>query len=136
MNPFVVVDTNVWISGLFWHGVPKEVIDRFEEQKITPCFSAETFVEWEEKIPLAASLFNNLPVYVRYRRLIIKRAMFVRPQEHVTVCRDPKDNQFLDVAVASNAQFLVTGDKDLLSLKKFRTTRILTPRRFLEEVSF
>lgn len=133
MNPFVVVDTNVWISGLFWHGVPKEIIDRFEEQKIIPCFSAETFVEWEEKVPLAASLFKNLPVYVRYRRLIVKRAMFVRTKEHVAVCRDPKDNQFLDVAIASEALFLITGDKDLLSLKTFRTTRIITPREFLKQ---
>lgn len=132
MNPLVIVDTNAWISGLFWQGVPKEIVDRFEEQKITPCFSAETFVEWEERVLLAANLFKNLPVYVRYRRLITKRAMFVRPKVHVTVCRDPKDNQFLDVAIASEAAFLVTGDKDLLSLKKFRTTGILTPRKFLD----
>ena len=49
MNLRVVLDTNVWISGLFWYGAPKEVTDRFAADKITPCFSIETFAEWEER---------------------------------------------------------------------------------------
>lgn len=133
MNLLVVVDTNVWISGLFWHGAPTAVVDRFEGEEIIPCFSFETFREWEEKVLHIAQEFHRMPVYVTYRRLIVRRAVLVEPDEHVTVCRDPKDNQFLDVAVASEAPFLVTGDKDLLILKSFRTTRILTPREFLKQ---
>lgn len=133
MNPLVVIDTNVWISGLFWHGTPTAVVDQFEAEEITPCFSFETLTEWEEKVLHIAKEFHRMPVYVTYRRLITHRAVLVEPESQVTVCRDPKDNQFLDVAVASNAPFLVTGDKDLLSLKTFRTTRIFTPRQFLDE---
>lgn len=133
MNPLVVIDTNVWISGLFWHGTPTAVVDQIEAEEITPCFSFETLTEWEEKVLHIAKAFHRIPVYVTYRQLITRRGVLVQPDEHVIVCRDPKDNQFLDVVVASNARFLVTGDKDLLSLKIFRTTRILTPREFLKQ---
>lgn len=133
MNPLVVIDTNVWISGLFWHGTPTAVVDQIEAEEITPCFSFETFREWEEKVLHIAEKLHRLPVYIKYRRLIVHSALFIESTEHVTVCRDPKDNQFLDVALASSAPFLITGDKDLLSLKTFRTTRILTPRQFLDE---
>lgn len=133
MNPLVVIDTNVWISGLFWHGTPTAVVDQIEAEEITPCFSFETLGEWEEKVLHIAKAFHRIPVYVTYRQLIARRAVLVEPEEHVAVCRDPKDNQFLDVTIASSASFLVTGDKDLLSLKTFRTTRIFTPRQFLDE---
>ena len=46
-------------------------------------------------------------------------------------CRDPKDNQFLELAVNGQADFIVTGDEDLLVLHPFRAIPILTPRDFL-----
>jgi uncharacterized protein len=48
------------------------------------------------------------------------------------ICRDPKDEKFLELAVASNADYIVSGDKDLLVLNPFRHTLILTPREFLD----
>ncbi|MEK7119168.1 MAG: putative toxin-antitoxin system toxin component, PIN family, partial [Patescibacteria group bacterium] len=81
MNLRVVLDTNVWISGLFWYGAPKEVTDRFAADKITPCFSIETFAEWEEKVLLLAEKSHRMPAYVTYRRLIARRAVLVNPDE-------------------------------------------------------
>ena len=46
------------------------------------------------------------------------------------VCRDPDDIKILGLAVASNADYIVTGDKDLLVLKSFQNIPILTPRSF------
>ena len=48
------------------------------------------------------------------------------------LCRDPKDNMFLDLAYKSEADFIITGDKDLLTLKEFKKTQIITPRRYLD----
>ncbi|MBI3576937.1 putative toxin-antitoxin system toxin component, PIN family [Candidatus Gottesmanbacteria bacterium] len=131
MNRFAVVDTNVWISGIFWGGTPFKILKLFYDDLLTPYFSLETFSELEEKLSEAATSLRAMDRYVVYRNDVKRRAIFVQPIERVSVCRDPKDNQFLDVAVASAAPYLITGDKDLLSLKKFRTTTILSPRRFL-----
>ena len=47
------------------------------------------------------------------------------------VCRDPKDDKFLELAVNGAAQLIITGDADLLALHPFRRTEILTPARYL-----
>lgn len=55
----------------------------------------------------------------------------VQPDLHINVCRDPKDNKFLELAVASNASCIITGDKDLLILHPFRNIPILNAFDFL-----
>jgi predicted nucleic acid-binding protein len=49
----------------------------------------------------------------------------------VTLCSDPRDNKFLELALAGGAHWLVTGDRDLLEIGHFRGTTILTSREFL-----
>jgi putative PIN family toxin of toxin-antitoxin system len=65
------------------------------------------------------------------RDILNEKSNLVITHEKIAVCRDPKDNPVLECAVAGNADCIVTGDKDLLSLKSFRKISILTPREFL-----
>lgn len=60
--------------------------------------------------------------------------MKVDPGIEITACRDPRDNKFLELAVAAKAACIVTGDNDLLALHPFRSVPILSPSDFL--VSF
>ena len=55
----------------------------------------------------------------------------VTVETKITVCRDPKDNKFLELAIAGNASCIVTGDNDLLVLNPFNKIPILTPADFL-----
>jgi len=50
----------------------------------------------------------------------------------ITACRDPKDDKFLELAVAGRATHIVTGDSDLLALNSFQSIQILPPQSFLE----
>jgi uncharacterized protein len=59
-------------------------------------------------------------------------AQEVDPRMHVTDCADADDNRVLECALESRAQFLVTGDRDLLALHPYRGISILTPRQFLD----
>ena len=52
----------------------------------------------------------------------------------IRVCRDPKDDKFLVAAVEAAADFLVTGDQDLLALKQYEGARIVSPAAFLEQL--
>lgn len=54
----------------------------------------------------------------------------VTPDRKVKVCRDPKDDMFIEAALAGSAECVVTGDDDLLTLNKFETVRFITPRQF------
>jgi putative PIN family toxin of toxin-antitoxin system len=64
--------------------------------------------------------------------LIALRGELVTPTRTVKVCRDPTDDMFIEAALAGKAEVVVTGDKDLMTLKKFETVRFVTPRAFLE----
>ena len=59
-------------------------------------------------------------------------AEFIEVKSRVEVCRDEKDNFLLSLSKDSNADFLITGDNDLLVLKEFQSTKIITMAEFLE----
>jgi putative PIN family toxin of toxin-antitoxin system len=63
--------------------------------------------------------------------LVIRRGELVQPGRTITVCRDPKDNKFLEVAVAGRADVIVTGDEDLAVLDPFEGIPVIQPARFL-----
>ncbi len=131
MNCLVVIDTNVWISGLFWGGSTSKVIDLLEKEEVTACFSPETLKEWDDKVKLYGQKFTRIEVYFKYRNHIQKYGRFVYPIEKVTACHDEDDNRILEVAVASKAEFIITGDDDLLTLKKYKSIKIISPKEFL-----
>jgi putative PIN family toxin of toxin-antitoxin system len=56
----------------------------------------------------------------------------VEPEKHIEVCRDPKDDMFLEVAVAGKDTYIVSGDQDLLVLDPYENIRIVTPRDSLD----
>jgi putative PIN family toxin of toxin-antitoxin system len=64
--------------------------------------------------------------------LILLRGDVVKPKERITACRDPKDDKFLEVAVAGEADVIVSGDQDLLVLHPYAGIPILSPGAFLQ----
>jgi uncharacterized protein len=63
--------------------------------------------------------------------LLALRGRMAAPTEAIHVCRDPDDDNLLEAAVAGGAEYIVSGDMDLLAIHKFRTIRIVTPAAFL-----
>lgn len=72
----------------------------------------------------------------RFLATLIEKAVFPGIRDSFRVCRDPKDDKFLDLAVAGNADCIITGDADLLILDLFHGIPIVTPRRFLDDFPF
>lgn len=132
MISIAVIDTNVWISGLFWGGMPFRVLEKIYMGTVFSCFSLETFQEWNDEVKKLAEIAGRPDLYIRDKKLIEKNSLFFVPKAQVAICRDPKDNKFLEAALAASADFIISGDRDLISLKKFRNTRIITPVRFLK----
>ena len=59
-------------------------------------------------------------------------SVFVEVIRHVKACRDPKDDKFLELAANGEADYLITGDKDLLELAPFEGIPVITPKEFLD----
>lgn len=132
MNERFVFDTNSLISSfLFKDSLPRKAFS--QATKIGDIFaSTETFSEFKDV--LFRSKFDKyLKTNLRHEAYseIAERIIFVEISETITACRDPKDNKFLEVAVAAKASCIITGDNDLLVLNPFRNIPILNPSDFL-----
>ncbi|MFN4212450.1 MAG: putative toxin-antitoxin system toxin component, PIN family [Microgenomates group bacterium] len=60
------------------------------------------------------------------------KSIKINPPPQINICRDKKDNQILNLCFTGKANYLITEDKDLLILKKFKNTKIVAPKRFLK----
>jgi uncharacterized protein len=131
-----VVDTNVLISALlFKTSVPFLAIELVEKQGII-LYSEATLNELEQV--LNRKKFNKyLSLEDRQLFLLkfISSSQLVSITENITVCRDEKDNKFLELAISGNANVIVTGDMDLLVLNPFQAVEIVTPDQFIDRFS-
>ena len=132
----VVVDTSVLVSGLIRpQGPPGDILRSLRDGRFTVCYSHETLMEVVEV--LGRDFFRSkyhiqaedIEILVSLIRL---RGDAIVPTQKITDCRDPKDNKFLEAAVAGAADYLVSGDDDLLILNPYRGIPILSPAEFLE----
>lgn len=136
-EPRFVLDTNMIVSGLMSAvSSPGRALDKALSVG-RPLLSVAVFDELEEV--LGRARFDR---YVarqkrdRFLVILLEKAVFVSIAEPLQICRDPKDDKFLDLAVAGQAACLITGDADLLVLNPFQGIPIVTPRRFLDEFPF
>jgi putative PIN family toxin of toxin-antitoxin system len=128
----VVIDTNVWVSGLQFGRPGGATYESLERAKDRDTVALSDDLEAEiYRIP-------GLSLHWPPRRIrealavVMKRQIRVTLRRHVHVCRDPKDDLFLECAVLANADVLVTGDKDLLTLGSYAGTKIVTPIEYVE----
>ena len=148
-----VIDTNVLVSALlFSESVPGQVVTRALNSGTLLVSSAfirvfhpaepdprmdETWVSFPVELDGVLGR-DKLDRYVvrderdRFLGALVRESELVDIAEHVEVCRDPKDDRILELAVNGGAAAIVTGDSDLLVLDPFRGVRIVIPAAFLE----
>jgi putative PIN family toxin of toxin-antitoxin system len=133
-----VLDTNVVVSGLLWHGTPHALLDRVREGALTFISSPALLAELAEVIArpqfetiLARSNTSRERSLAEVRELteVIEPPPLAEP-----VCRDPDDDAVLALGVAANVDVIVSGDRDLLDLKSFHGIDIVTPAEALRRV--
>jgi len=130
----IVLDTNVLISGIFWKGNESRVLKKCQARDVENYISMDIFEEFirvlvqqkfgltEEEIDVTVSMVASFSTFIESK----KRFDIVK--------EDPGDNKFLECAYGANAEFLISGDKHLLTLKRFKGTEILSAREFLKEI--
>lgn len=131
----VILDTNLLISRVLTPSSPsaeyiRKIIDNCrllvsqatmdEFRAVLLRFQKKNYITSEELIRII-SAYNNL-------------AEWVPIMKQVEQCRDPKDNKFLELAVNGQAEYIITGDQDLLVMNPFCNTQIITARYFVESV--
>ncbi|MBN2037249.1 MAG: putative toxin-antitoxin system toxin component, PIN family [Chitinispirillaceae bacterium] len=132
----VVLDTNVLIS-YFWSSATCMRIVRalLLEDRFSAVISPAMIQEFDDVVsrPKIKRIIGELDAKL-FRREYLLSAIQVFPQKTVSLCKDPNDNMMLECAVESGADFLVSGDKDLLRLGSIGRTRIVTPAWFIDNI--
>lgn len=132
----VIFDTNIWISFLITNQF--NFLDNLlRNNKITLLFSQEFLEEFLEVVlrPKFQEYFTKEQVDELFY-LMNDFSEKIDIHSNTEICRDKKDNFLLDLAKDGNADYLITGDKDLLVLNPFENTKIITIREFKEIVVY
>jgi len=133
-NKNVILDTNLWIRFLI--SKDYSFLDNYVlKGKVKLIFSEELFGEFISitERPKFKKYFSKSDVD-KLIQTIDKYGILIKVTSEIKLCRDIKDNFLLNLAVDSNADFLVTGDKDLLEIKNIHKTNILTIRELMDEL--
>jgi len=127
--PKIVLDTNLIISALIFAGKPQQVYNLILEKQIIGITSPILLAELTEVL---TKKFNFELIRVEQLEKIIKKHFkMVIPKQTVKILQDIDDNRVLEAAAEDKCNYIVTGDKDLLTLKTFHQIKILTPNDFL-----
>jgi len=131
-KPRVVIDTNVFISGLNFAGKPGEVLELFIRGDIEVIISPFILSEIER---ILRERFDWIEGNIhRVLNRIKRQTILVHPKLKATVIkRKDDDNRILECAIEGKARYLISGDrKHLLPLKEYQGINILSPTEFLK----
>ena len=128
----VVVDTNVLISGVFFGGMPSQVLEAWRDGKIELVVSPDILEEYRRVGEELAARFPGVSLAPLLALLVMTAEIIEPPGLPEQVSRDPDDDKFIACALAGDCRCIVSGDKDLLEVSGYQGMRIVAPREFLE----
>jgi putative PIN family toxin of toxin-antitoxin system len=127
----VVIDTNIYISAIFWNGKPREVIDLGRDGKITIFTSLDIENEIAGKLKTTFKLAEE-----DVNQILLDFSTFTLPirisKQLIVVQDDPDDNKFIECAVECKANYIISGDRHLLNLKEYEGIKLIKSSDFLK----
>src|SRR3989338_6628 len=122
----VVLDTNVFVSGIHWSGASERVLrawmnNKFEVVSSLPIIEEIIRVLMGFKVPLEPEDISW------WESLILEKSMIVVPKEKIDIVTDPDDHKFVEAALEGKAQYIISQDKHLLVLREYRGGQVLPP---------
>jgi len=124
----IVLDANVVIAAFASRGLCESILElcfHSHEIVLSQELLDEILRNLRQKIKLSGGIVEDIDNFLREHSSIVSPIPLA-----ADLCRDPDDVKILGLAVAANADCIVTGDKDLLVLKQFQGVPIVTPRSF------
>ena len=129
----VILDTNVLVSGVFWRGPARRILELWMKGSLEVFVSLALLEEYEEVLnEIESKRASGLAE--GWRMFVAEHATLVHASKVYKICRDPDDDEVLNCAAAARADFVVSGDKDLLVLKRLPDFKIVSPSDFLKRL--
>jgi putative PIN family toxin of toxin-antitoxin system len=128
----IVLDTNVFFSGVFFGGTPGIIVAAWQDNRFTLAVSLEILTEYERVANELAAKYRGVNPQPFLELLTIDVELYDCAPLGEQVCADPDDDKFLACAVASGSECVVSGDKLLLAVSGYRDVKVLSPREFVD----
>lgn len=133
-NPVrVILDTNIIISALLFGGKPREILSIVEDEAninaiTSSILKAELAEVLTQKFNFSKDKLQDTEEYIS------DNFELVNPSQAIEILKDKDDNRVLEAAVEGKCQYIITGDRQLLSLGLFKNIKILTSDQFIKSV--
>lgn len=128
----VILDTNVFISGVFYSGAPNQILNAWRDGKIQLVISHDILREYLRVGEIFADKFPSIDLQPILDLVTIEAELHVVEDLSERVCSDPDDDKFLACAIASGSKIIVSGDKHLVKVSGFHGIEILKPHEFIK----
>ena len=128
----VVFDTNILISATLWDiSVSQKLLLKLIELKINIFSSTEILDEFKKVLKRDFDIYTNKELEDIMKK-VISFLILIEPKDKIDIVKeDHDDNKIIECAIASNSAYIITYDKHLLKLDKFRNIKIIKPEEFL-----
>ncbi|MDX2206117.1 MAG: putative toxin-antitoxin system toxin component, PIN family [Gemmatimonadales bacterium] len=131
----MVLDTNVLVSGIFFGGVPGQIVDAWSDDRLAFVLTPEILEEYARvghtmaaKYPDGRKAFTAMLEILMVHSPVLAAAPLPAP-----VSADPDDDKFLAAAVAAGVQVVISGDRHLLDVSGWQDVEVVTPRAFVRQ---
>lgn len=129
----IIIDTNVFISGIFWSGAPSNILKAWKNRKITLIASQEILDEYDRVSKALSKQYPKIDLSPFIELLAINSKIYTPLKLKEKISRDPDDDKFIACALAANVKIIISGDQDLLSIGEYKGINIIKPADFLKQ---
>lgn len=129
----VVLDTNVFVSGVFFSGPPYQILQAWRDDEIELVVSPDILEEYRRVGEILSEdhpAINFKPILEFVIQNAVVYSVTSLPER---VCEDPDDDKFLACALASESKVIVSGDKHLLNVSGYQKIEVLKPRDYVDK---
>jgi len=135
----IILDTNVIVSALISNTIPSLIIyELVLAKKVKSCLSNQIFEEYIQV--MNRDKFTRYPDFKLRSNIVLSKlsdiSEFYVPNTKIEILTDKSDNKFLELAFASRADYIITGNTLDFRITEFENTKILTPREFWDSITF
>lgn len=127
----IVIDTNVVASAVFFGGRTEELLRKVLDRQVVAVVTGNIVEEYQQTIDYLAEKCQGKQTHLSIMP-IISAMELIESDTKVDVCRDPDDNKFISCALDGRCYYIVSGDKDLLTIREYSGVQIITVAEFLD----
>ena len=128
----IVLDTNVFISGVFFSGPPYQILKSWRDGKVQLVVSKEILAEYQRVGKILSERFSEVSLDPIIKLIAVKAELVLAPNLSDPICDDPDDDKFLACALKSKNKLIISGDKHLLRVSDHQGIKIIRPREFVD----